>query len=152
MDPRQRRQGPINSLPSVRSSGSYKFTPVRPFVRPGTFLGIRSLVFSETLAQVRGPGVEKVTKPEFWTKLHIWLFWPKNGPISDFLPISRNFVITFGCNLCQNVLRMVTNLIAPFVFLGKNLFLAFFGEKRSRPSRSLDFEMAISREPQGRFF
>ena len=40
---------------------------------------------------------------------------PKNGPKSAFLPVSRNFVITFDCNLCQNVLCMVTNQIAPFV-------------------------------------
>ena len=46
----------------------------------------------------------------------------KNGPKSAFLPVCKNVYINFGWNLCQNVLRMVKNQIAPFVSPGKFSF------------------------------
>ena len=106
LDLRQRRQ--CHSVLSVRSWH--------------TFLGIRSLVLSETLAQVRGPGMQESGIARFLGKLYFGPFWDKNATKLAFLPVSRN--------LCQNVLRKVTNQIAPFVSLGKhfsrNPFISFF--------------------------
>ena len=84
----------------------------------------------------------KVTEPDFWVKLHFGPFRLKRGQEwLKMIPVSRYFIITVGQNLWKNVLFVVTNQIA-----------RLFGEKRSLPIRSLDFEIAISREPPGRFF
>ena len=53
--------GPINSL-------SFVCPFVRPFVRSCIFLGIRSLLFSETLAQVRVPEMKKSDRARFLGK------------------------------------------------------------------------------------
>ena len=65
LDPRQRRRGPINSVPSVR-----------PCVRPQrSFLGNRALLFSETLAQVRVPEMQKSDEARFLGKTPILVFF-----------------------------------------------------------------------------
>ena len=55
--------------PPAAPAGSYKFTPVRPSVHLFvSFLRICSLVFSETLQQVRGPEMKKSDRARFLDK------------------------------------------------------------------------------------
>ena len=117
LNPWQRRQDPLNSVPFVCSSLCLFVTHFsrNPFIS-----------FSKPLAQVRGPGVQKSDRDRFLGKTPFWVISAKNDQKFTFLPISRNFIVTFDCNLCQNVLHMVTNQITPSVSPGKLSFLAFW--------------------------
>ena len=64
--------------PDFVENGSYKFSPVRPFVRPfvrlwRTFLGICSLLFSETWQVVRGRWKLKSDGAGFFQKIRIFI-------------------------------------------------------------------------------
>ncbi len=92
MDPRQRRHGPINSVPFVRS-----------LVRPErSFLGIRSLLFSETLQQVRGPEMKKSDRARFLDKTPYLVISGgnvgKNRPFYFSFEISALVLAAIGAN------------------------------------------------------
>ena len=62
---------------------------------------MRSLLFSETLQQVRGPEMKKVTEPDFWTKLIFGHFGPKiakNQPLYFSFEISTLVSAAIGAN------------------------------------------------------
>ena len=66
--------------------------------------------------------MQKSDRARFLGKTPFWAISAQKGQKISLFAVSQNFDITFGSNLCRNVLHMVTNQTAPFVspFLVKN--------------------------------
>ena len=99
-----------------------------------------SLAFSETLAQ----GIQefiKVTEPDIWAKLHFCPFWSKTVqklPKVSPLETDHEILTTFGCNLCQNLLYVITKSDCMIRFPGKLNFQPFLGKNAlSQSHRSI---------------
>ena len=95
-----------------------------PSVLSGGFLGIDSLVFSDTQHGARGPCVIVRGRARFFEKIFLskkWGKWTKNGKKWGFLNLLENLVIIFFQDLVYNesfryLLYSCTNPI-----FGKNL-------------------------------
>ena len=99
--------------------------------------------------------MQKVTKSDFQAKLYFGQFLPKKGQkIAQNQPFfsTSKFPLYVWLNFVPKCASYGYNLDCTIRFPGKTQFVAFFGQNRSRPIRSLDLEIAISREPLGRFF
>ena len=104
-------------------------------------------LISETLAQVRGPGVQKSDRARFFGKTPFWTKMGQKCPkISLFARILK-FRLYFWLHFVPKRALYGYKSDCTIRFLGKSHFLGFFREKCSRPIRSLDFEIVISREP-----
>ena len=133
--------------PRLWVEGSYELGSVLLSFRPsvllsGSFLGIDSLIFSETQHGVRGPCVVVHDRVGFVKKN---FFCPKNGENGlktgqkwGFLDLLKNLVINFFWIWSIKKVHIICCSLALIPYLGKIWFLRY-GPKWSRPIRLQDF-------------
>ena len=116
-------------------AGRVLWIRVRPSVFPsGSFLGIGSLVFSETQHGVRGPCLVVRDRARFFRKN---LFAPKMGKMGQkqgFLNLLENWVINFFWIWSIKEFYNICCILAQMSYLGKFWFLRY-GPKCFRPIR-----------------
>ena len=122
--------------PRLWPEGSYELGSALPSFRPsvGSFLGIGSLVFSETQHSVRWPCLVVRDRAGFFLKNLFAQKMGKMGQKQGFLNLLENWVINFFWIWSIKKFYNICCVLAQILYLGKIWFLRD-GPKCSQPIR-----------------